>query len=126
MITLKIEGTTIEELQEQYKLVGGLFVGYQYQPPVDTIVKAPVSEPPTEIKPVLTQEQVEENIANAPVHEEPPQPTLEDVRDAMKARRDKKGAGAVKELLKAYGAKSVPELKPEDYLGAMSRAYAEV
>ena len=69
---------------------------------------------------------MEENIQNAPVHEEPEQPTLEEVREAMKALRDRKGAGAVKELLKAYGAKSVPELKPEDYLGARDRALTEV
>lgn len=125
-VSINITANSVEELQEQFKVVSGLVVGYQYHPPVDTIVAVPASEPPAEIKPVLTQEQMEENIKNAPTHEEPPQPTLEEVREAFRALRDKKGANAVKEILKAYGAASVPELKPEDYLGALDRALTEV
>lgn len=79
-----------------------------------------------EVKPVITQERMEENIANAPVHEEPPVPTLEEVRAALKKLRDKKGATAVKEILKEYGADSLPELKEEDYLIVRDRALAEV
>jgi hypothetical protein len=44
----------------------------------------------------------------------------------MKELRDRKGPDAVKEILKAYGAKTVPDLKPEDYLGARDRALTEV
>ena len=47
------------------------------------------------VEPVITQERMEENIANAPVHEEPPVPTLEEVRAALKKLRDKKGAAVV-------------------------------
>lgn len=124
-ISLNIVANTVEELQDQLKAVTGIVIGYQYHPPVDTIVQAPVEEP-KEIKPVLTQEQMEENIRKAPIHEEPPQPTLEEVRAAMKELRDRKGPDAVKEILKAYGAKTVPDLKPEDYLGARDRALTEV
>ena len=78
------------------------------------------------VEPVITQERMEENIANAPVHEEPPVPTLEEVRAALKKLRDKKGAAVVKEILKEYGADSLPELKEEDYLIVRDRALAEV
>ena len=79
----------------------------------------------TEIKPVLTQEQMAQNVANAPKHVDPPQPTLEEVRAAMKGLLDRKGRAAVKELLAAFKASSVPDLKPEDYLGVIDRARAE-
>lgn len=125
-VSINITANSVEELQEQFKAISGMVIGYQYHPPVDAIVAVPVSEPPAEIKPVLTQEQMEENIKNAPVHEDPPQPTLEEVREAFRTLRDRKGANAVKEILKAYGAASVPELKPEDYLGARDRALTEV
>ena len=89
----------------------------------DTLAQVPQDEP---IKPVLTQAQMEENLANAPEHKEPPQPTMEQVRAALGGLRDRKGIAAVKELLKAYGAKTVQELKPDDYLGAIDRANTEV
>ena len=99
--------------------------------PLETIQDAPpLAELPVEepepVKPVLTQEQMAKNVANAPEHKEPEQPTIEEVRAALKALRDRKGSEAVKELLKAYGAGSLPELKPEDYLGARDRAMMEV
>jgi len=78
----------------------------------------------TEIKPVLTQEQMAENIANAPKHELPPQPTEAEVRKALNALREVKGTGAVKEILEAYGARNFQELQEGDYLGAMERAKA--
>lgn len=124
-VSINISANSIEELREQLKTVTGIVVGYQYQPPVDTLVPAPV-EVPQEIKPVLTQEQMEENVKNAPIHEEPPIPTLEEVRDAFRKLRDRKGAKAVKALLESYGASSVPDLKPEDYLQARDRALTEV
>lgn len=91
--------------------------------PVDLMATIPAEPEP--IKPVLTQEQMAENLANAPEHKEPPQPTLEEVRAVLKKYRDEKGVGAVKELLKAFKANSVTELQPEDYLGAIDRARAE-
>lgn len=93
------------------------------KPEPDRLAQVPQNEP---IKPVLTQAQMEENLAKAPEHKEPPQPTLEQVREALTGLRDRKGIGAVKELLKAYSAKSVQDLKPEDYLGAIDRANTEV
>lgn len=93
--------------------------------PIPDEVKA-AEEEIKEVAPVITQEEAQENVETAPVHEEPKQPTLEEVRAALKELRDKKGSGAVKELLKAFGADSLPELKNEDYLGALARAKTEV
>lgn len=76
--------------------------------------------------PVITQAQMEENVKNAPEHKLPEPPTLEEVRAAMKELRGRKGAGAVKEILKAYGVDTLVLLKPEDYAGAMERAKTEV
>ena len=84
---------------------------------------APVKE---EIKPVISMDQMEEAQANAPVHEEPKQPSIEEVRAAMKELRDQKGPNAVREILKAYNAGTMSDLKPEDYLGALARAKSEV
>ena len=84
---------------------------------------APVKE---EIKPVISMAQMEEAQANAPVHKEPEQPSIEEVRAAMKELRDKKGPNAVREILKAYNAGTMSDLKPEDYLGALDRAKSEV
>lgn len=84
---------------------------------------APVKE---EIKPVISMDQMEEAQANAPVHEEPKQPSIEEVRAAMKELRDKKGPNAVREILKAYDAGTLSDLKEEDYLGALARAKSEV
>ena len=122
MLELHFKAADPEDLKNQLVAMTNIVVGYQYNGP-DALTKVPVDEP---IKPVLTTEQMEENVKNAPVHEEPPQPTEGEVRDALKKLRDRKGAAAVKELLKAYGANSVPELKPENYLGARDRALAEV
>ena len=84
------------------------------------------SEPPKEIKPVISQAQMEENVKNAPVPTAPEQPSIEEVRTALKELRERKGAGAVRELLKTYGADSLTQLKEEDYLGALARAKTEV
>lgn len=81
---------------------------------------------PQEIKPVISQAQMEENVKNAPQHEAPEQPTIEELRAAMKELRDRKGAEAVREILKAYDADNLSKLKPEDYLGALARAKSEV
>lgn len=143
MFELTIKAATHEDLRLQLMGLLSIFKGINYQksetkepielPDYATYSKAEapdhatsVSSKATTAEPVISQAQMEENIANAPAHEEPKQPTLEEVRAAMKALRDKKGAGAVRELLKAYGADSLPDLKPEDYLGALSRAQMEV
>lgn len=94
--------------------------------PLDKV--EPITEPTVteEIKPVITQEQMAENVANAPVHEEPEQPTIEELRAALKALRDRKNAEAVKAILKDFNASNVNELKPEDYLSVIARATVEV
>lgn len=129
MITLTIEAKNPSDLRDQLNALLGEITPTDVTKVVEiTPVENPplVEVPKTEVKPVITMEQAAEAVATAPVHEEPKQPTLEEVRAALKALRDKKGAAAVKELLKAYGANSVPELKPEDYLGAHDRALMEV
>jgi hypothetical protein len=129
---IRFNGNTMSEVIENVieflsvlKGINVNFTSHEKEP--DTLVEVPkIEEPQEPIRPVLTQEQMAQNVANAPEHTEPPQPTLEDVRKALKALRDSKGASAVKELLKAYGVNSVPELKPEDYRGAYDRAMVEV
>lgn len=79
-----------------------------------------------EQKPVISQEEMAENVANAPDYKLPEPPPIEDVRAALKNLRERKGADAVRELLKAYGAENLTKLKPEDYAGALSRALSEV
>ena len=99
--------------------------------PLDTPPAVPTEEYPQTpvqevIEPVITQDRMEENMANAPVHEMPAQPTIEEVRAVLKDLRARKGAGAVKALLAEYGADSLPNLKEEDYLVVRDRAIAEV
>lgn len=115
MFNLSIAANTAEELRlklldlvNQFKTVN--------------VTKA---EAPKEIKPVISQAQMEENVKNAPEHKLPDPPSIEEVRAAMKALKDAKGASAVREILKAYGADTLSELKEEDYLGAMDRARME-
>lgn len=126
MFEFSVKADTIEELGKKLHQLAGFFATTVTHTAVQEppLVEVPKEEPVRE--PVITQAQMAENIANAPVHEEPKQPSIEEVRAALKALRDKKGAEAVRELLKAYNADSLPSLKPEDYLGAMSRAQMEV
>lgn len=116
MLELHIRGNTIEELLTQARA----FIASVNLAPEIT------AQPVTEIRPVLTQAQMEENLKNAPKHEMPPQPTIEEVRAALKGLRDRKDSKAVKALLQTFGAESLQELKPEDYLAAMDRAKTEV
>ncbi len=111
---LNFSGKNIEDIIGQVK---GFLKSVECEP--DTLASVPQDEP---IKPVLTQEQMAENVAKAPEHKEPPQPTLEEVRAALKDLRDKKGSGAVKDLLRVFDAESVPALKPEHYLAALETA----
>jgi len=115
MFNLTIAAQTAEELRQ--KLLD--MVGFMKA--VDVV--KPAKE---EIKPVISMAQMEQNEANAPEHKMPEPPPIEDVRAALKGLKERKGASAVRELLKAYGADNLTELKPEDYAGAMSRALAEV
>lgn len=122
MLELSIKGATAEEVVNQILDFLGCTVGKTVKQ-----AEAPTQEPvKNEVKPVISQAQMEENQKNAPVHEEPAQPTIEEVRAALKELRDKKGREAVKELLTAFHADSLPDLKPEDYLGALARAKMEV
>ena len=114
MFNLTIAANTAEELR--LKL---LDLVNQFK---DINVRRP--EPVT--KPVITQEQMEANQQSAPEYKPPEPPPIEDVRAALKGLRERKGAAAVRELLKAYGADNLTELKVEDYAGAMSRAATEV
>ena len=137
MLELTIKANNYGELASQLLELASNINGITFQ--VDTLVKTPepetkpeevepVKEEPVkeEIKPVITQAQMEENIKNMPVPPEPKKVSLEEVRAALKTLRDKKGTEKVKELLSAYGAESLPQLKPEDYDSALARAQMEV
>ena len=117
MFTLNIAANTAEELRLKLLDIVDHFK-------LCNVQKSP--EPPKEIKPVISQAQIEENVKNAPIPPIPEQPSIEEVRTALKELRERKGAGAVRELLKAYGADSLTQLKEEDYLGALARAKTEV
>lgn len=117
-ITVNIVAMTAGEMKAQ---LAELLAMMSEPVPVDTLVRAP-----EEIKPVISQARMEENIKNAPEHKMPEMPSLEEVRGALKALRDRKGAAAVKDLLNEYNASSVPGLKEEDYLVVRDRALAEV
>ena len=114
MFNLSITANTAEELRLKLLDLVDHFSGVNVQK------AAPKTEP------VISMAQMEENMKNAPEHKLPHPPAIEDVRAALKGLRERKGAGAVRELLKAYGAENLTQLKPEDYAGAMSRADAEV
>ncbi len=74
------------------------------------------------IKPVITMDQAEKNVEEAPKHELPPQPTMEEARAALNALRGRKGAAAVKALLAEYDAERFTDLAPEAYLQVIDRA----
>ena len=119
-ITMNIIANNAEDLKDQLvNLLASLFTPKV----VDTMVKIPE---PEEIAPVISMNRQEENLKTAPQHELPPIPDISEVRDALKKLRDRKGAEAVKAILKEYGANSVPELKQEDYLPVRDRALVEV
>ena len=52
----------------------------------------------------------------------PPLPTMEEARAALNALRQKKGAAAVREVLKKHGVSSFTELDPNDYPQVMKEA----
>ena len=115
MFNLTIAANTADELRLKLLDLVAHFSGISVKPTQQE-----------EIKPVISTAQMEDNVAKAPVHSIPKPPPIEDVRAALKDLRERKGADAVREVLKAYGAENLTELKEEDYAGAMSRATAEV
>lgn len=125
MIRFEIEAKDAADLQKQ---LADLFAKQMVAVDQDDRIAEvkPVVEKKEEPAPVVPMKQAEENVAAAPEHKEPEQPSIEEVRAALKELRDRKGSAAVKEVLKAYGADSLTSLKPEDYLGAMARAFTEV
>lgn len=122
MFNLKITANTADELR--LKLLD--MVDHLKDINVKKAVELPEAVQAETVKPVISAAQMEENIKNAPVHELPKPPAIEEVRAALKELRDRKGPDAVREILKAYGAGTLSELKEEDYLGALARAKTEV
>lgn len=86
-----------EELSEEISLPG-------FQPAADT----PVQE-----------HRGSDSVA---AEEAPPLPTMEEARAALNALRQKKGAAAVREVLKKHGVSSFTELDPNDYPQVMKEA----
>lgn len=142
---IRFTGNTVKEVMEQVKeFISGFFIPQEQldakllelrdeiKADQDTLAQVPAEEPKAEepkqepIKPVLTQAQMQENLEKAPEHKGPPQPSFDDVRDALLKYRSAKGKDALGKLLAAYGVKNVKDLKPEDYLGIHDRALAEV
>ena len=118
MLKITIEAPTAEDLKLSLQGLLETMAVKTAEP------EAPIAEAPKPIAPVVPQKEVQQEAA--PIHEEPKQPTIEEVRAALKELRDRKGSAAVKELLKAFQAESLTELKQEDYLGALARAKTEV
>ena len=114
---LEFNGTLPEIVKQVADFLANVNVAHR-EP--DMLAQVPASDEP--IKPVLTQAQIEDNLAREPEHTLPPQPTLEEVRAALKDLRDKHGSKAVKDLLRAFNAESVPDLKPDHYLAVLETA----
>lgn len=128
MYELNISATTPEELKIRLLGLLDIFKGISFNGPLEApITEAAPAVPAEEPKvvPIIPQAELEANTKKTP-DPIPEQPTLEEVRAALKELRDRKGSGAVREVLKGYGAESLTELKPEDYLGALARAKTEV
>jgi len=125
MFSINIHADNIEELREHLSELNSAFNGDLVAKEVE-YVGSRTGEATEPIKPVLTQAQMEENTAKAPVHELPPTISIEEVRKALNDLKALKGIESVKALLKEYGVNSVPELPTECYLQIRDRAYAEV
>ena len=123
MINVTIMAATPEEVRLQLLGLLQQFKGITLNGKKE-IENPPLAEVPKEEEAPAAEEAPVTEEASAV--EETPKPKLEDVRAALKELRDRKGSGAVKELLKAFGADSLPDLKEEDYLGALARAKTEV
>ena len=129
MIRLTIEGNTAQEMVDELLETMGNFLSKIQPKEPDTMVRVPEKQEPTPAPTPAPAPAPAPVPAPAPAPVEEPkteQPSIEEVRAALKELRDRKGSGAVRELLKAYGADSLLDLKPEDYLGALARAKTEV
>lgn len=127
MYNLTIMAATPEDLRLQLLGLLGQFNGITLNSKKE-VENPPLVEVPKEEAPVAAEPAIEEApaVEEAPAAKETPKPKIEDVRAALKELRDRKGSGAVRELLKAFGADSLLSLKEEDYLGALARAKTEV
>ena len=128
MYNLTIMAATPEDLRLQLLGLLGQFNGITLNSKKE-VENPPLVEVPKEEAPVAAEPAIEEAPAveeTPAAKEEAPKPKIEDVRAALKELRDRKGSGAVRELLKAFGADSLLNLKEEDYLGALARAKTEV
>lgn len=125
MFNLSITAESLESLKLQLMGILSGFKGINFQKDGEAIDTSKVDASEVRV-PVITQEQMEENVKNAPEHKLPDPPTIEEVRKALKELRARKGADAVRNVLKAYNVDSLTQLKEEDYAGAMDRALTEV
>lgn len=126
MITVTFEAQSVEDLRSDLlKMLGKIDTPHTSQA-VECEAPPLVEVPPLDEALQVTLEPVMSKPAEPQPMPEVKRPTLEEVRAALKELRDRKGAGAVRELLKAYGADNLTELKPEDYMGALARAKTEV
>lgn len=125
MFNLSITAESLESLKLQLMGILSGFKGVNFQKDGEAIDTSKVDASEVRV-PVITQEQMEENTKNAPEHKLPDPPTIEEVRKALKELRARKGADAVRNVLKAYNVDSLTQLKEEDYAGAMDRALTEV
>lgn len=125
MFNLSITAESLESLKLQLMGILSGFKGVSFQKDGEAIDTSKVDASEVRV-PVITQEQMEENVKNAPEHKLPDPPTIEEVRKALKELRARKGADAVRNVLKAYNVDSLTQLKEEDYAGAMDRALTEV
>ena len=126
MYSLNIHADSVEDLKAKLIELAEAFgdlVARETTPVIDMMARIP--EETNEIKPVLTQDQMAQLAEEAPKHELPPIPPIEEVRAALNTMKKTRGIDAVKALLKEYDANSVPELKPEQYLQIRDRALAE-
>ena len=125
MFNLSITAESLESLKLQLMGILSGFKGVNFQKDGEAIDTSKVDASEVRV-PVITQEQMEENVKNAPEHKLPDPPTIEEVRKTLKELRARKGADAVRNVLKAYNVDSLTQLKEEDYAGAMDRALTEV
>lgn len=127
MIRVTFEAQSMEDLRSDLRSMLGKIATPSASQTVELEAPPLVEVPPLDEAPQVTLEPAMSKPVEAPQPmPEVKQPTLEEVRAALKELRDRKGAGAVRELLKAYGADNLTELKPEDYMGALARAKTEV
>jgi hypothetical protein len=83
----------------------------------------PAEEPSSPVEVVMTAAEAEAHRAPNAV---PPEASLEDVRDALRALAGAKGTDPCSALLKKFGASKSSELKPEDRAAFVAEAKALV